>query len=625
MRTSRDLKCVPALLFLAVLDMACNPSQDKRLDYGNQESLPEHAIVRLGDRRLRHSDSITSLAFSADSAILASGGVDRSICLWETQSGKPLRKLVDLRSRIYKVALSPDGRVLAAGGHDPGSVQLFDAHSGKLLHNPMDKGADVWSLAFTGDSKTLLFGKRNSVVLWGIEEAKEKRALPCEGDVISLAVGSNSTRLAVGTDSGRLTMWDLENFKELFSVQVGGIVRAVDIARTGKWVVSATSSGEVSIWDSQSGKEVRRLEARKGAAFDIAGSCDGKFVVLASQAGLRVWDAETGEVKWEPDLYDEPVWAVSCSPAGSQIAAGTSSGLIRILDLAKQEEVLSPVLVGKLSVDPQGERIASAVRDRVHLWSLANGTLLKEYRLPREGAVALCWQRSGNVLTLVSKRDRATIVMPDSETRTISLKGVRQVVFPAQFSYSGTLLAGAQDQKVSIWRVETGERLHIIEGREGYVSHIHFSPDGSRFIVHRLSGLLELVDVASGQIVWEKKDQVDVSWSSFSADSKLIAVGGTGQSVVVLKISDGSEHMRLHVDRKEYSAGTYSKDGRALLCGTPSGEIDRWNMEEKKKVLVYRGEGAIESIQFTEDGSRFISVGRDGSGLVWRFESANKK
>ncbi len=90
------------------------------------DPLPVGAIARMGTVRFRHEQPVNSVAFSPDGKMLAVGGRDKAIRLWEAATGKLIRKL-DV-SRIRSVSFSPDGKRLASG-HDDTTVLVWDVDS----------------------------------------------------------------------------------------------------------------------------------------------------------------------------------------------------------------------------------------------------------------------------------------------------------------------------------------------------------------------------------------------------------------------------------------------------------------------------------------------------------------
>lgn len=74
-----------------------------------------------------HSGSVIAVAFSPGGKTLASGSKDRSIKLWDAQSGKLLRTLTGHTGRVESLAFAPDGKTLATGGGGGDtSVRLWD-------------------------------------------------------------------------------------------------------------------------------------------------------------------------------------------------------------------------------------------------------------------------------------------------------------------------------------------------------------------------------------------------------------------------------------------------------------------------------------------------------------------
>lgn len=78
---------------------------------------------------------------------IATGSSDKTVRLWDVQSGECVRIFIGHRSMILSLAMSPDGRYMASGDED-GAIMMWDLSSGRCVMPLIGHTSCVWTLAF---------------------------------------------------------------------------------------------------------------------------------------------------------------------------------------------------------------------------------------------------------------------------------------------------------------------------------------------------------------------------------------------------------------------------------------------------------------------------------------------
>ena len=165
-----------------------------------------------------HKGWVTSVAFSPDERILASGSNDNTVRLWNIETGKEIAILRGHEDRVHTLVFSPDGRILASLSGDK-TVRLWDVQTGTEM--AVLRGHENWvtSVAFSPDGRLLATGScaqkkdwwyctQGEIRLWKLQTGEEVAVLRAHKDAVkSVAFSPDGRLLASGSYDRTIILW----------------------------------------------------------------------------------------------------------------------------------------------------------------------------------------------------------------------------------------------------------------------------------------------------------------------------------------------------------------------------------------------------------------------------------
>ncbi len=122
---------------------------------------------------------VFTMAFATDGKILATGGVDHTVRLWDASTGTEKLTRKGHQDAVDAVAVSPDGRTVATGGYDDIIIRLWDASTGEERRKLIGPEKGTSSLLFAPGGRALFSsGPDETVRVWETSTGKELRSLP---------------------------------------------------------------------------------------------------------------------------------------------------------------------------------------------------------------------------------------------------------------------------------------------------------------------------------------------------------------------------------------------------------------------------------------------------------------
>jgi WD40 repeat protein/serine/threonine protein kinase len=601
---------------------------------------------------LEHLEPVYAVAQSPRGGLVASGGGDQRILLWNSNNVRTVEfglladngevpptdydVLEGHTAAVRSLQFSDDGKRLVSSGDD-NTVRVWDVERRTLVKTLRGHGGRVPACTFVlGSDRVFSGGHDRLAMLWNIPEYEEVRIRGGhDDDVLDAAFSPKGTEIVTTSRDRTAIVWDTDSGKELAHLKEGHsfLISTCRFFPGGKRLLTAAVDNSARIWDVRTGGERFLLD---GTGFSAAAaiSGDGEWVLTGSALEsastpestaswcAKLWNSATGKLHRRLEGHTFEVTAVAASLDGSLLFTGDAKGYCRLWDRKTGAEkwkikghsrrVTAACFVEKADDPPNTGRILTASADNtVIMRNLTDGkedTLVLKHR---DAVTSMSLGRNGELLLTTSI---GSTPLPERESVSADTRSSR----------GGSTVA-------RLWDLESGKEIAPILAHNGNVGAAALTSQGQRIALALIDGPIEIWNVQQLRDgIATKPERVLSSggeeiWSvAFHPDGKCLAAAGNDKTRI-LKVANGEVATRF-ARHLAVAVAAISPDGKWVVTGGSDGSAKIWNRQAAhvEHRLHVRDSGTVNDAVFSPDAKTVLIATDDGVARLWDAENGTQ-
>ncbi|KAK6512494.1 hypothetical protein TWF481_001378 [Arthrobotrys musiformis] len=448
---------------------------------------------------------VSDVAFSPNGEKMASVSTsfwDRMIKVWDPATGALLKVLLTDQCILSRVAISRDGKDIAAASSE--MVIIWDAETGNIKHEFTVPRSRAHALAFLSDGSQLVSASWRydgfiTINSWNINEGRDyqhyqeihrKHSHIDAGskEAPTIAISSDGKVIISGPGDINIELWNVTGDLQKEFIGHSGKVTCIICAPDNTRILSGDKDGIIRIWDIETGRLERVLNHDGGAPIVAIAVSQGGEIVSASSGRfgtLKVWNA-TGEIQKTFKSRQNGTDCVAFSPDCEHIVSGGSDNvkLWSVADDFQGENGEELDDIASLDFSPaSGKIVLGSSRGVISLWDIP-GTFQAAFKAHLESISCVVFSPDSKLIASGAGSGGGSIKLwtITGDLEKAILGNLYAPVRWIAFSPDGTKIVSTYETSIKVWNI-TGELYRTIEVSGGWVTRGVFSPDEKYFVL----------------------------------------------------------------------------------------------------------------------------------------------
>lgn len=555
-----------------------------------------------------HSGPIPMLDFSANATLVASGGADSSVRIWDHQRKTCIGSLKGCTGVLSVLKFNPQlliKTVFAAGSDN--TIVGWNHETRQPVCSLSGHMTKVTSLSFTSDGKFLVSGSRDKVlILWDLDKYQQVRVVPIYETIESAIVLPNNIKLpnslklaedkvyaASAGESGIIKIWEMNSARLVYEQQNSLVSKASETEglaitqmlynkKVSQFAV-VSADHNIMIHNSSTFYCSKQFIGFSAEILDtvFVGKKDRYLAVATNSADIKIYDTLDMNCKIVKGHTD--IVLALASLRNFLLSAGKDN-TIRLWEINPSDFSIRCVGIGTKHTKAVGSVAFGKISHQTFA-SVSQDTCVKVWKLPKEldpnttinlncVATEIAHKEDVNCIT-ISPNDKMIATTSQDKTAKLwsldkltllgVLRGHRRGIWCARFSpIDQVLMTTAGDCTIKLWSLTDMSCLKSFEGHDSSVMRAEFLCQGMQILSAGSDGLIKLWNIKSSECVTTLEKHDGRIWTMAVAADETNFVSGGADSLLV-KWKDVTEEQKAEKQKEQQEIALEEQELSNLL------------------------------------------------------------
>ncbi|AFZ14084.1 peptidase C14 caspase catalytic subunit p20 [Crinalium epipsammum PCC 9333] len=557
------------------------------------------AFVKERNRIEQHNNYVSTVSYSPDGKLIATGSGDNTVKLWDLERRK-FKTLPKQKNAISSVSFNHNSSKIATASYD-GTVKLWNAKGNLIKTLQQPNKMPVYSVTFSPDGTIATASSDATVKLWDkngnfLQTLNDKKTPDGHKKAVySVSFSPNGNTIATGSHDKTVKIWTQQQGKWKINILNGHTKMVTKVSFNGKGDLLASASNDKTaiLWDLKTRKQRIKLTGHIDGVKDISFNPKEPIIATASADNkIKLWDLK-GKLLNTLAGHTSRVNSISFKPDGSILASGSNDKTVKLW--AIKNNWLTVLTTYENSADlvkisPDGQIIATA---------------------------------SNNQLKLFQKKTPDSQILATGSNNQLKLlqdKNFENRISDFSFSLNSQKVAIANwDGTVQLWNRQDNSFKDLPGKRDQEMLSVSISPDGE-IAAGTQAGLIQLWAKDQRSLGSFPAHKTKIFSIKFSPDNNIIASADDGGNIKLWNRKSKKLQDFWQSNNSPIYSIDFSPDSQILATASEDNTVKLWKQDSKGKYILIKTlkhDGGVASVSFSKDGNLLASASDDKIVRIW--------